>query len=91
MSTRSFIGTAVLPSGLPELFSYTDARRHGLSDRQLRKLSEQGAIERIGRGLLGTPALDADPDLIEVRFAPSGRRCASPARSPATTSPTRSQ
>ena len=68
VSTRSFVGTAVLPSGLPELFSYTDARRHGLSDRQLRNLSEQGTIERIGRGLFGTTTLDADPDLIEVAF-----------------------
>lgn len=68
MSTLSSIGTAVLPSGLPELFSYTDARRHGLSDRQLRNVSEQGTIERIGRGLFGTTTLDADPDLIEVAF-----------------------
>jgi predicted transcriptional regulator of viral defense system len=62
------MGTGVLPSGLPELFSYTDARRHGLSDRQIRNLSEQGMIERIGRGLFGTTTLDADPDLIEVAF-----------------------
>lgn len=60
--------TTALPPGLPELFSYTDARRHGLSDRQLRNLSEQGTIERIGRGLFGTTTLDADPDLIEAAF-----------------------
>ena len=36
-----------LPSELPELFSYTDARRLGLSDRQIRNLSAQGAIEKI--------------------------------------------
>ncbi len=68
LDTISSVGTAALPSELPELFSYTDARRHGLSDRQLRNLSEQGAIERIGRGLFSTMTLDADPDLIEVAF-----------------------
>lgn len=68
LDTISSVGTAALPSELPELFSYTDARRHGLSDRQLRNLSEQGAIERIGRGLFSTTTLDADPELIEVAF-----------------------
>lgn len=62
------MGTTALPSELPQLFSYTDARRHGLSDRQLRNLNEQGAIERIGRGLFSTTTLDADPDLIEAAF-----------------------
>lgn len=62
------MGTTALPTGLPELFSYTDARRHGLSDRQLRNLNEQGAIERIGRGLFSVTTLDADPDLIEAAF-----------------------
>jgi len=57
-----------LPPGLSELFSYTDARRHGLSDRQIRRLSEEGAIERIGRGLFSRTTLDVDPDLIEVAF-----------------------
>ncbi len=57
--------TVALPS---ELFSYSDARRHGLSDRQLRNLNEQGAIEKIGRGLFSTARLDADADLIEAAF-----------------------
>lgn len=50
------------------MFSYTDARRHGLSDRHIRRLSEEGAIEKIGRGLFGTTTLDADADLIEAAF-----------------------
>ena len=62
------MGTTALPSKLPQLFSYTDARRHGLSDRQLRNLTEQGAIEKVGRGLFGTTTLDVDSDLIEVAF-----------------------
>lgn len=62
------MGITALPNGLPELFSYTDARRHGLSDRQIRRLREKGTIERIGRGLFGTATLDADADLIEAAF-----------------------
>lgn len=62
------MASTALPSELPELFSYTDARRHGLSDRKLRSLNEQGAIEKVGRGLFSTTTLDADPDLIEVAF-----------------------
>lgn len=68
MYTVSSMRAIALPPELPELFSYTDARRHGLSDWQLRNLNEQGTIEKIGRGLFGTPALDADPDLIEAAF-----------------------
>lgn len=68
LSTISFVETTALPRGLPELFSYTDARRLGLSDRQLRNLNDQGAIEKVGRGLFSATTLDADPDLIEVAF-----------------------
>ena len=51
LGTISSMGTTAASNRAPELFSYTDARRHGLSDRQLRNLNEQtGAIERIGRG-----------------------------------------
>lgn len=62
------MGATAPPPGLPDLFTYTDARRRGLSDRQLRNLHERGAIEKIGRGLFGTTTLDADPDLIEAAF-----------------------
>ena len=68
LSTVSVLEITALPPGLSELFSYTDARRHGLSDRQIRRLSEEGAIERIGRGLFSRTTLDVDPDLIEVAF-----------------------
>jgi len=62
------VGTTILPSELPELFTYTDARRLGLSERQLRNLHAQGTIEKIGRGLFSATTLDADPDLIEAAF-----------------------
>lgn len=68
LSTISIVGIIALPEGLPELFSYTDARRHGLSDRQIRSLREKGTIERIGRGLFEMATLDADADLIEAAF-----------------------
>lgn len=68
LSTVSVVETTALPPGLPELFSYSDARRHGLSDRQIRNLSDQGTIEKIGRGLFSTATLDADADLIEAAF-----------------------
>jgi hypothetical protein len=53
---------------LPPLFSYTDARKHGLSDRDLGRLLDCGEIEKIGRDLFGTSGLHADPDLIEIAF-----------------------
>lgn len=68
LGTLSVVPATTPPSALPVLFSYTDARHLGLSDRQLRNLHERGAIEKIGRGLFGAPQLDADPDLIEVAF-----------------------
>lgn len=61
---------------LPPLFSYTDARCHGLSDRDLRALQDEGQIEKIARGLFIIEGLDADPDLIEISFrAPSATLC----------------
>lgn len=62
------MGTGTLPPSLPQVFSYTDARRQGLSDRQLQTLSEQGTIEKIGRGVFSAATVNADPDLIEVAF-----------------------
>lgn len=70
------MGVPGLPSSLPELFSYTDALGAGLSDRQLRALTDVGVIEKIGRGLFATAMLDADPDLIEVAFrSPRATMC----------------
>lgn len=55
-------------AALPPLFSYTDARDHGLSDRELHALRDQGRIEKIARGLFRSVDLHADPDLIEIAF-----------------------
>lgn len=64
---------------LTSTFTYTDARRAGISDRRLAALHDQGWIDQIGRGLyrrLDTGAADADPDLLEIsRRAPRATIC----------------
>jgi predicted transcriptional regulator of viral defense system len=55
-------------NGLPETFTYSEARGLGVSDRRLRRLLEDGQVELVSRGLYRRT--DADPvvdlDLIEV-------------------------
>jgi hypothetical protein len=64
---------------LASTFTYTDARRAGISDRRLAALGEEGRIDQIGRGLyrrLDTAAADADPHLLEIsRRAPEATLC----------------
>lgn len=64
--------------GLPETFSYSDARRLGLPQSKLHRLLQDGTVERLSRGLYRRA--DADPlvdlDLIEIhRRAPEGTLC----------------
>ena len=40
-----------LPNGLPAVFRWHEAREAGLSDRRLRRLTDDGTIERINHGL----------------------------------------
>lgn len=59
--------TAALPESLPAAFSYTAARRSGLSDRRLRDLRADGLIQSLSRGLyLRQDAPPADLDLLEI-------------------------
>jgi Transcriptional regulator, AbiEi antitoxin len=55
-------------AGLPATFTYTEARRNGVSDRTLYRLRAAGVVESIGRGLYrradAEPA--ADIDLLEI-------------------------
>lgn len=61
---------------LPDVFTYGDARRRGLSDRQLYGLREAGVIERLGRGLFRRADAPGDPDLLEVAArAPESTLC----------------
>ncbi len=65
-------------AALPTMFSYTQARTAGLSDRRLYELRDAGVIEQLGRGLFRRPdsATDADPDLVEIAHrAPRATLC----------------
>jgi hypothetical protein len=65
-------------SALPPVFSYTEGRTGGLSNRQLYELRDAGTIEQLGRGLYRRPASsgDADPDLLEIAHrAPRATLC----------------
>jgi len=69
--------TAALPESLPAAFSYTAARRSGLSDRRLRDLQSDGLIQALSRGLyLRQDAPPADLDLLEIAArAPDATLC----------------
>ena len=63
---------------LPGTFTYTQARRNGLSERRLYRLRDEGLIDSIGRGLYRRrDAADmADIDLLEIaRRAPQAALC----------------
>lgn len=68
---------AALPDSLPDVFRYGDARSRGLTDRQLRRLKERGAIDVISRGLyLRADAEPAEWDLVQLAMrAPSATLC----------------
>ena len=69
--------TAGAQASLPATFTSAEATRLGLSRRRLLALQEQGAIERIGRGIYRrTGAEIADFDLIEIAIrAPASTLC----------------
>jgi predicted transcriptional regulator of viral defense system len=61
---------------LPDVFTYTEARHLGLSDRYLYRLRDLGEIEQLGRGLYRRPDMVADPDLLEIAHrAPDATLC----------------
>ena len=63
---------------LPATFTYTQARQHGLSDRKLYTLRDQGKIEPIGRGLYRRADATETPDidLLEIAHrAPQATVC----------------
>lgn len=63
-------------ASLPDVFTYSEARRRGLSDRRLYALRDRGEIEQIGRGLFRRHGAEGDPDLVEIaRRAPRATLC----------------
>lgn len=66
------------PDGLPEVFTYSEARELGFSDRRLYALRDDGGIESIGRGLFkrADAEMEADVDLLEIAVrAPRATLC----------------
>ena len=63
--------------GLPETFTYTQARRAGLDHRSLYGLRDAGVVEVLGRGVYRRPDGEAvDPTLAEVAVrAPRATVC----------------
>lgn len=67
-----------MPAGLGMTFTYTEARRAGVSDRRLYAWRDAGVIEAVGRGLYrrsdaGEPV---DLDLVEIAHrAPEATLC----------------
>ena len=63
-------------AGLPEVFTHADARRAGISDRDLYQMRDRGDIDRIARGIYAHPGFEADPDLVEIVIrAPNATLC----------------
>jgi predicted transcriptional regulator of viral defense system len=63
---------------LPSTFTYSEARRSGLSDRQLYRLRDRGVIEVVSRGLFRRTDVDSlvDIDLLGIaRRAPRATLC----------------
>lgn len=59
--------TTPRPAGLPAIFTYSEARAAGLSDRRLYAYRDLGHVESIGRGLYRwAEDIDADPNLLEI-------------------------
>ncbi len=66
----------VLLESLPSIFTYSEARTAGISDRHLRSLRNDEVIEQIARGLYSRTGLLEDPNLLEIaRRAPNATLC----------------
>jgi predicted transcriptional regulator of viral defense system len=51
---------------LPSIFTHADARRAGLSDRDLYAMRDRGDVQRVARGIYAAPGLRVDFDLAEI-------------------------
>lgn len=77
MATLAFMKASLDPlGGLLGVFTYTDARRLGVTDRRLYAARDSGELELLGRGLYRRSGLTADHDLLEIAArAPEGTLC----------------
>lgn len=70
------MGPGVVDVSLGAVFTHGDARKAGMSDRSLAALRENGAVERIARGIYVRTGLVADFDLVEIAIrAPNAALC----------------
>ncbi|WP_432829772.1 type IV toxin-antitoxin system AbiEi family antitoxin domain-containing protein [Dactylosporangium sp. CA-092794] len=78
MEARRDSRSEMILLALPSTFTYSEARRSGLSEYRLYRLRDEGVIEVIGRGLFRRTDADApvDIDLLTVaRRAPMATLC----------------
>lgn len=77
MATLVFMSGSLEPiGGLPDVFTYSDARRLGVTDRRLYAARDSGEVELLGRGLYRRSGLTADHDLLEIAArAPEATLC----------------
>lgn len=77
MATLAFMSVALDPlGGLPGVFTYSDARRLGITDRRLYAARDSGEVEMLGRGLYRRSSLTGDHDLLEIAArAPAATLC----------------
>ena len=77
MATLAFMSVALDPfGGLPGVFTYSDARRLGITDRRLYAARDSGEVEMLGRGLYRRSSLTGDHDLLEIAArAPEATLC----------------
>lgn len=75
LATLSYMPAEII-AGLPEVFTHADARRAGISDRDLYQMRDRGVIDRIARGIYTHPGFEADLDLVEIVMrAPNATLC----------------
>jgi hypothetical protein len=67
LSSMTRQATIPRPAGLSAIFTYSDARAAGVSDRRLYSYRDLGYVESIGRGLYRwAEATETDPNLLEI-------------------------
>lgn len=70
------MASAPARSELPAVFTHSEARALGISDRHLYGWRDDGTIDTVARGIYAQPDLEADFDLVEIAVrAPNATLC----------------